>query len=333
MDEVRDSLVQRPVRSANTLQRSSATDMLPFDVSILAGQVSERSKAMYTRDFAPYCVFAGTSGVALQPETLARWRAALAGDGDKKYSPHTINRMLAAVKSIMRAAAEQGYISPEVADGFRRVRGVSVRAMRDRLKDGRRTKIEPQDMRRLCELPDTTTPRGLRDAALLHTLASSGLRVAEVSSLRADRIVKDDRGFVLRIRGKNDIEDRDAPLSGEAYHAIQRWVMARPIPSEYVFTSFSGGNKNYSHRDEPLQHRLTARPLTSAAVWQIVQRYAKECQLSHIKPHDFRRFVGTQLARIDIRKAQKALGHKRIDTTAQHYIIDELERGMTDTLY
>jgi hypothetical protein len=43
--------------------------------------------------------------------------------------------------------------------------------------------------------------------------------------------------------------------------------------------------------------------------------------------------VGTQLAKKDIRKAQKALGHKRIDTTAKHYILDELEEGLTDDLY
>ncbi len=52
-----------------------------------------------------------------------------------------------------------------------------------------------------------------------------------------------------------------------------------------------------------------------------------------ITPHDLRRFVDTQLAKRDNRKAQKALGHKRIDTTAQHYMLDELEEGLTDDLY
>jgi integrase len=56
-------------------------------------------------------------------------------------------------------------------------------------------------------------------------------------------------------------------------------------------------------------------------------------QTGNTKPHDVRRFVGTQLAKWDIRKAQKALGHKRIDTTAQHYVLDELEEGLTDDLY
>jgi integrase len=55
--------------------------------------------------------------------------------------------------------------------------------------------------------------------------------------------------------------------------------------------------------------------------------------IDYWEPHDFRRFVGTQLAKQNIRKAQKALGHKRIDTTAQHYVLDELEVGLTDDLY
>jgi hypothetical protein len=37
--------------------------------------------------------------------------------------------------------------------------------------------------------------------------------------------------------------------------------------------------------------------------------------------------VGTQLAKRDIRKAQKALGHKRIDTTAQHYVLINWKKG------
>jgi integrase/recombinase XerD len=70
-----------------------------------------------------------------------------------------------------------------------------------------------------------------------------------------------------------------------------------------------------------------------SAAWRAVQRYAQHVGLAHVKPHDFRRFVGTELARRDIRLAQKALGHKRIETTARHYVLDELAGGLTDHLY
>ena len=45
----------------------------------------------------------------------------------------------------------------------------------------------------------------------------------------------------------------------------------------------------------------------------------------HVKPHAFRRFVGTELARCDLRQAQRALGHKRLETTVQHYVLDEMQ--------
>ncbi len=48
-----------------------------------------------------------------------------------------------------------------------------------------------------------------------------------------------------------------------------------------------------------------------------VQGYADRVGLHHIKLHDFRHFVGTQLAKRDSRTAQTALGHTRIDTTVQ----------------
>jgi integrase/recombinase XerD len=94
------------------------------------------------------------------------------------------------------------------------------------------------------------------------------------------------------------------------------------VDSDAIFTSFAGRGR-----------RATVHPMSPTAVWQAVQRYAAAVGLHHVKPHDFRRFVGTELAKRDIRQAQKALGHTRIETTAKHYVLDELEVGLTDGLY
>lgn len=58
-------------------------------------------------------------------------------------SPNTINRMLSAIKSMMTAAAEQGYISHELAETFQRVRGVKVAALKNRTRIRNRVRIEP----------------------------------------------------------------------------------------------------------------------------------------------------------------------------------------------
>lgn len=292
----------------------------PFDASILAGQLAPSSIAMYRRDFAAYLDYAGTFAAAVDSATLARWRAHLAQETDK--SPNTINRMLSAVKRLMREGAAQGYLENEVAAAFELIRGVKAVALKERIKPNARVRIEPQKMRELCEMPDLSRLIGVRDTAMLATLAGSALRVGELADLKPQQIRPKGSSYVVLVRGKNDVEPREAPLSREAYEHILVWLEVRPVESDYIFTAFDGRGQ-----------RASDRPLSAVAVWQIVRKYASEAGLTNVKPHDFRRFVGTQLARKDIRQAQKALGHKRLETTARHYVLDELEPGLTDNLY
>jgi integrase len=251
---------------------------------------------------------------------LARWRTHLAQN--TLLSPHTINRLLAAVKRLIQEAATQGYVPDSTAVAFARIAGVKPQALKHRLKTTTRTRLLPWHMRRLCDAPDPQTLRGRRDRALLATLASSGCRVSEVVTLTAAQVTARTGRFVLQVLGKNQTAPREAPLSQEAYRLMEAWLARRPVESAYVFTSFAGRGP-----------RVTAQPMSPAAVWQAVQQYAAVVGLEHVKPHDFRRFVGTELAKRDIRQAQKALGHTRIETTAKHYVLDELEVGLTEGLY
>jgi integrase/recombinase XerD len=242
-------------------------------------------------------------------------------------SPNTINRMLAATKRLMKEAAEQGYLSHEQAEAFGHVRGVKIAALKMRVKVNARTRIEPEGMRAITNAAETERLIGLRNLALLHTLASSGLRVSEAAQLKRDQVVRRLNGYVVRVMGKNETEYTDTNLSVEAYQAIAAWLAARPVESDYIFTRFDGrGKEGEGTRASPL-------PLSRKSIWQIVRQHAEEAGLDQVKTHDLRRFVGTQLARVDIRKAQKTLRHKRIETTARHYVLDEIEVGITDKLY
>lgn len=308
----------------NPLARTTTTlPALPFRVDMLAGQLAPSSIAMYERDMRAYLAFAGDADAAVKAETLARWRTHLAQQTN--LSPNTINRMLSAVKRVMTEAAAQGYLPTEQAAAFQLVAGVKAAALKDRVKANARVRIEPEEMRSVCEAPDPERSIGVRDAALLATLASGALRVGELVHLQVKDIRRKGNSYVVMVLGKNDVEPREAPLSREAAAKIHDWLEERGlhgVEGEHVFTAFDGrGN------------RLTGRPLSTTAVWQIVKKYTAGAGLADVKPHDFRRFVGTQLARRDIRMAQKALGHKRLETTARHYVLDELEPGLTDNLY
>lgn len=239
-------------------------------------------------------------------------------------SPNTINRMMSAVKRLMDAAAEQKYISYEVAESFKRVRGVKSGAMKDRLRVRNRVKIEPETMRELLDSIDTTTLIGLRNKALFATLASSGLRVKELAHLKQKQIIHREDGYLLHLyaeEGKNQEEDREAHISAEAVEAIKVWLATRSVRSDYIFTSFAGRGDT----------RPLAKSITPQGAWLVVKTLA-EPFVPDVKPHDFRRFVGTQLAKRDIRKAQLALGHKRIETTAK-YDLREIKAGETDDLF
>lgn len=297
-----------------------------FDPSILAGQVRQTTISMYNKSFDAYTAFAGSWARVLDPTTLARWRTELAS---ADLSPNTINRMLSSIRAVMKSAAEQGYLSAEAAQRFHAVSGVKISAMKDKLKANARTKISKEDMRRLCDAPSSDTIGGKMHTALLHVLASSGARISEVCTLKLTQIEhhkrKGKNGYMIVISGKTDVGTREAPLTLEAYEAIQAWITARAlagVTSEYIFTGFGGRGD-----------RLRTEHISTVAAWQIVKASAATLGLDHIKPHDFRRFVGTQLAEKDPRQAQKALGHKSIDTTYKHYVLDEMEVGLTDGLY
>ena len=289
-----------------------------LDLTRLTGQLAPRSLTAYQQDLAAYLRFCSEPGTALEATSLARWRLHLARH--TPLAPSTINRRLAAVRRVVQEAAEHGVVDPATAAAFRQVQGVSVKALKDRLRA--RIRITAGQMRRLCEAPDLTTLKGVRDRALLHTLASSGCRVSEVVSLTTAQIRSDAGSFFLEVLGKNQTTPRLAPLSHEAYAAMQAWLARRPVESASVFTRFAGRGP-----------RATDAPMSTTAVWQLVQHYARQVGLTHVSPHSFRRFVGTELAKRDIRQAQKALGHARIETTARHYVLDDLAGGLTDGLY
>jgi integrase/recombinase XerD len=312
------------MRAIVTLEptNTALTHAPALDSALLAGQVAPGTLALYRRDLAQYAAWAANAGRdPLDPGTLAEWRAALVAV--TRDSPKTINRKLSSVRAVAMRAAEAGRLPADVWLRFKGVRGVKVSAMRARLKPDARTRIDPADMRRLCDAPDVATLPGLMHRALLLTLATSGLRIHELVTLTPAQIAKRGASYIVTVTGKGSAEPREAPLSVEAHHAIETWLVARPVAAEWIFTGFGGRGG----RDPRADH---IHPVSG---WEIVKRYAAAVGLTGVKPHDFRRFVGTNLAKRDLRQAQKALGHKDINTTAKHYVLDELEPGLTDGLF
>src|SRR5258708_10244841 len=257
------------------------TDIVPYSLpdikDLLAGRLAASTIAIYRLDIGQYQEFCAAHDLAqFDPQSFVAWRDHLVVNTE--LSPNTINRMLAAIRRTIKEAASRHMITSGVAYDFSVVESVSVRALRGRLKKHSKTRIMPAQMRALCDSPNTSTLVGLRDRAMLHTLASSGLRISELVSLTSSQIDQQGDFFTMRITGKTDIEARAAPLSVEAKQHIDAWIKRRAVASDYVFTIFEGRGQGQHE-----YNRLTPLPMSDVSAWRIVTGYAQQCGLVYIK--------------------------------------------------
>jgi site-specific recombinase XerD len=100
---------------------------------------------------------------------------------ERHYAPATINLRLAAVRRVAYEAADSGLLSPELAAGIRRVKG--VRRLGVRLGNW----LTPEQGRRLLTHRTLTTRRELRDHAMLAVLIGCGLRRGELLACNSGR--------------------------------------------------------------------------------------------------------------------------------------------------
>lgn len=309
----------------NSIIKSESNSIVvqTIDQSILAGQCSEQTLKLYKESWDSYVQFAGSAGNALNEQTLIQWRDMMVTE--TKLSPNSINRHLSAVKRVVKEAATKKYVSLEVAALFKAVDGVKVKALKDRKKVNARVRISKEQMAALVNSPDVSTLSGKMHHALLMTLATTGLRISECVGLKVNQIVKVGRGYQLvNIYGKNKVEGSDVAIANSAVAAIQTWLKARTIESEFIFTGFEAGRKNVE--------RSTAIHPVSA--WELVVRYSTKVGLEGVKPHDFRRFVGTQLAATKgIKKAQNQLRHESSRTTLDNYVLVEIDEDLVEGLF
>ncbi|MDO8674349.1 MAG: tyrosine recombinase XerC [Dehalococcoidia bacterium] len=151
--------------------------------------------------------------------------------------------------------------------------------------------------------PNTSTPTGLRDRAILEMLYASGLRVSEIVSVTMEMLSLD--GREIRVRGKGS-KDRVVLMGLPALETLRAYLSAgRPklmgeTQSSYVFLNRYGG-------------RLSTR-----RVQIIVEECAKQAAITkRVTPHVLRHSFATHMldGGADLRVVQELLGHTSLSTT------------------
>ena len=174
--------------------------------------------------------------------------------------------------------------------------------------------LSAAEAERLVEAARGTTPRDLRDAALVELLYGSGLRISEALGLERGAVELDDR--LVRCVGKGG-KERVVPVGRRAAEALRRYL-ARGRP--YL---------DRRHRPELF---LNARggPLTRAGAFLILRRLAERAGLEpdRIHPHLLRHSFATHLLEggADLRSVQEMLGHADLSTTELYTHVTDRRR-------
>ena len=252
------------------------------------------------------CDLMSLSWASLRYSHCAAVRSVLA----EKYAHTSANRMLSALRGVLKAAWRLGQLPTEEYH-----RAIDLPAVRgENLPRGRA--LSAGELRALFGVCGDGRNAGIRDQALLGVLYGCGLRRAEAVALDCADYYKD--GKELKIRQGKGNKQRAVYLPPGAATAIERWIWLR-------------GESVGHEENEPLflpvlkgkaasGGRIVLRRLTDQSVMDILLRRAKQAGLKKTSPHDFRRtFISDLLdAGADIATVQKMAGHSNVSTTARY---------------
>ena len=170
--------------------------------------------------------------------------------------------------------------------------------------------LSVQEIDRMLDSIDLSTPEGQRNRAMLEVLYSCGLRVSELLGLRISDVYPEE-GFI-RVEGKGS-KQRLVPISQTALREIKNYLYYRGMmvvkkgAEDILFLNRRGA------------------PLTRVMVFYIIKQHAELAGIHKtVSPHTFRHSFATHLLEggANLRAIQEMLGHESITTTEIYTHID-----------
>ena len=232
---------------------------------------------------------------ALRYEHAAAVRAALL----KRYAPSSANRMLCALRRVLKEALRLKLLG---ADDYAMAVEIGQIQASPSLR-GRA--LNPDEIVALMEVCfDDPTAAGVRDAALIAILRGSGVRRSELVALDEEDYHR--RSGALQVRGGKGKKDRVVYLPTSAQTLVEDWLGRRGLtPGALLYPVHRSG-------------KILSRRMTDQAVLYILQKRAAQAGVEPFSPHDFRRtFISDLLdANVDVVTVQKLVGHASPETVS-----------------
>jgi integrase/recombinase XerD len=284
--------------------RRSALERLAAEfIDALRGErgLSPHTTAAYRRDLDQFVALLAEIGVTEAREitagTVMSFQARL---HRRQLAPASIARKLSAVRTFLAFAYREGEIDQLLTD-------LETPRTERRLPSA----LTAAEVERLLAQPNTATPDGLRDRAMLELLYATGLRVSELVNLPLES-VRLAAGFV-RCIGKGS-KERVVPLGRVAAAWVSRYL--------------EEGRPRHGAKEGVARLFLTARGegMSRETFWARLREYARAAGIRRkVSPHTLRHSFATHLLQggADLRSIQEMLGHANIATTQIYTRVDD----------
>ena len=270
-------------------------------LALSAARLAPRTVEAYRRDLFALADWLEHSPASVTTEELERYLAELRAAG---LSGATIARRVASLRSFFRHLVLIGAADANPAADL------------DLPRRARRLPrvLSPSEVERLIDAAAGTTPRTLRDRALVELLYGAGLRVGEAVGLDKGGVDLDQR--LVRTIGKGG-KERVVPVGRQAVEALRRYLgRGRP-------------HLDRRHRPE-LFLNAQGGPLTRAGAFLILRKLAAKAGLEpeRVHPHLLRHSFATHLLEggADLRSVQEMLGHADLATTELYTHVTDRRR-------
>jgi integrase/recombinase XerD len=277
-------------------------------------RLARNSVESYARDLNDLAAFASQQGKgvdALSRTDLEGHVRDLMAEG---RSPRSVARAVACYRGFFRFMVIDGRLGVNPADDLRPPRAWKVLPRY----------LAVEDVDRLIEQPIVSTPRGLRDRALIELLYATGMRVSELLSLRPADVNLE--ASYLTCSGKGS-KQRIVPIGDEAAEWVKRYLregrsaLLGKRTSPRLFVNAKGGGPG----------------LTRVGFWKILKSYARQAGLTKtLSPHMLRHSFATHLLErgADLRAIQMMLGHADLSTTQIYtHVLEQRLRSIYDRFH
>jgi integrase/recombinase XerD len=267
--------------------------------------LSANTISAYKRDLQKFDEFARKRKLTLESVGRDEIVDFLAGLFRQKLGSRTVARQLVTLRNFFRFAQIHDLIQEDP----------SINLESPKIRRHLPGYLRLEEVEKLLEQPDSQTPMGLRDRAMLEVLYSTGLRVSELIGLRVSDL--DNKVGCVRCIGKGD-KERIVPVGKKALGMVEKYLRdGRPQLLRSAKASL--GPALFINR------RGVA--LSRVGVWKILSAYGRRAQLRvALTPHMLRHSFATHLLErgADLRSVQLMLGHADISTTQIYtHVVEE----------